>query len=159
MTYARKNTRYEQQTARRVLSRQASQLPQAISPLPWDVEGILSSFPGKVVLLDRSLGIFVPTTTDVNVAADNSACIERTQQFMVELFDGVSCLQLYGLYKSDILGTIAETVVWVRSFMTATAMRDRLPLVLDFAGQLQRELRQEAIALEIDGKIALLDMQ
>lgn len=128
----------------------------AFSP---EVREILSQFAAKVWVLDRSVAIFVPTTVDVNVRADTSFYVEQTRQLMGRLFGGACWVELGGLYNSPAIGMVKEDVVVVRSHMTSEALRTHLPKVLRFVGYLQRELRQETIALEIDGHMVLLQMR
>lgn len=110
----------------------------------------------KVEVLGRSVGIVVPTTVDAIVPADTSFHAEQTKQYMAEWFGGVSCLEQEGLYISSSWGLIREQTIVVRSFATTEALHQHFPLLLHFVGYLQRQLRQESMAVELDGKMLLL---
>jgi hypothetical protein len=138
---------------------QLRQQVEKLSPLPAEVMDILSDYPGTFDVLDNSLVIYVPTTVDVNVAADNSKYVEQTKAFMAKLFDGNSSVEKAGQYDSPVHGIVPENVMLVKSFMTRTALCEYLPQVLDFVAYLQKELRQESIGLEINGKMVLANIQ
>ena len=120
---------------------------------------ILADYPGTFDVLEDSLVIYVPTTVDVNMAADTSEYIEQTKQFMAKLFKGNSSVEKAGEYDSPVHGIVPENVMLVKSFMTRAALCEYLPQVLDFVAYLQQELRQESIGLEINGTMVLANIQ
>lgn len=128
---------------------------QVESPLPAEVMDILANYPGTFDVLQDSLAIYVPTTVDGNVVADTSKHIEQTKTFLTKLFDGNSSGEKAGQYHSPVHGIVPENVVVVKSFMTRVALCKHLPQVLDFVAYLQKELRQECIAFEINGIMLL----
>lgn len=113
----------------------------------------------EAIVLDRRVSVFVPTTVDVNVPADTGFHVEQTMQFMAELFGGVSAVEQAGLYVSSRWGAVREKTVAVRSYTTADILRQQFPLLLCFVRELQKELRQEAIALELDGRLFLMQFR
>lgn len=132
---------------------------QVESPLPAEVMSILSKFPGTFDVLEDSLVIYVPTTVDVKIAADTSKYIEQTKTFLAKLFHGNSSVEKAGQYHSPVHGIVPENVVLVKSFMTRAALCEYLPQILNFVAYLQKELRQECIALEINGTMVLANIR
>jgi len=126
------------------------------SPLP--IEELLSAFSANVWLLDHSIGLLIPTTIDIDIPCDTSAYVEQAKTLMAELFEGISWVEKSGMYKSAVVGMVSEKSYMIKSFMTRQALVEQLPKVLTFVGYLQQELRQETMALEIDGKMILLQM-
>ncbi len=122
------------------------------------VEQIISNYQAKVWLLEHSLVIYVPTTIDVNTPLDTSMYVEQAKNLMAELFEGISWVEQGGMYKSALAGMVSENNFLVKSFMTRQALEKHLPAVLNFVGYLQKQLRQETMALEIDGKMVLLQI-
>ena len=123
-----------------------------------DLEQILKiSTPNwRVQVLGRSVSVLVPTTVDANVPADTSFYVEEAKQFMAELFEGAGAFEQEGLYTSSQWGIIREEIVVVRSFTTNRVLEKNFPLILGFLQYLQNELRQEAMGLEIDGKLLII---
>jgi len=113
----------------------------------------------EAIVLDRRVSVFVPATVDVNVPADTELHVGQTMQFMAELFGGVSAVEQAGLYVSSRWGTVREKTVAVRSYTTAATLRRQFPPLLCFVRQLQKELRQEAIAVELDGRLLLMQFR
>jgi hypothetical protein len=133
-------------------------LPLPSSPSPLPIEELLSAFSANVWLLDHSIGILMPTTIDIDIPCDTSAYVEQAKTLMAELFEGISWVEQSGLYKSAVAGMVSEKSYVIKSFMTRQALVEHLPKVLNFVGYLQQELCQEIMALEIDGKMILLQM-
>jgi len=100
----------------------------------------------------------MPTTIDIDIPGDTSAYVEQAKTLMAELFEGISLVEQSGMYKSSVAGMVSENSYMIKSFMTRQALVEHLPKVLNFVGYLQHELRQETMALEIDGKMILLQM-
>lgn len=110
----------------------------------------------QVEVLDRCIGIVVPTTVDANVPTDTSLHVEQAKQIMAECFGGVSSWEQQGLYISNTWGIIREKSILVRSYATTEALHRHFGLLLCFVVHLGQELRQETIAIEIDGKMLLI---
>lgn len=128
--------------------RDSSQLPEPIVRL---IEGCLER-------LERtnSIGIFIPTTIDADVASDTTVYMDQAKAFMAERFGGATCKVVSGVWKSEQLGLIDEVVYIVHSYLTQADMNRYLDEVVDFIKRLKRELRQEAMALEVNHKLTLI---
>ncbi len=105
---------------------------------------------------DQSIGIFIPTTTDVNLVSDTSAHMDRAMSFMAERFGGATCKIVNGVWLSERLGLVGEVVYVVYSYLTQSDMSRYLDEVVMYLKELKRELKQEAMALEINRKITLI---
>lgn len=105
---------------------------------------------------NQSIGIFIPTTTDVNTTADTSGHMDAAMAFMAERFGGATCKIVNGVWLSDRLGLVGEVVYVVYSYLTQADMTKYLDEVVDYLKTLKRELNQEAMALEINRKLTLI---
>jgi hypothetical protein len=76
--------------------------------------------------------------------------------FMAERFGGATCKIANGVWNSDKLGLIGEVVYIVHSYITQSDLHRHLDEVVDFVKGLKRELRQEAMALEVNHKLTLI---
>lgn len=105
---------------------------------------------------NQSIGIFIPTTTDVDMSADTSGYMDEAMAFMAERFGGATCKIVNGVWLSDRVGLVGEVVYVVYSYLTQSDMTRYLDEVVDYLKGLKRELNQEAMALEINRKLTLI---
>ncbi|MCS7018719.1 MAG: cyclic nucleotide-binding domain-containing protein [Cytophagales bacterium] len=113
------------------------------------------------VLIDRlersnNIGIFIPTTIDVNKAIDTKPYVERTLNFLAERFGGATSKQAKGVWNSEQAGLVEETVYVVYTYVTHSDMNRHLDEVIEYVKSLKKELRQEAMAVEINKKLTLI---
>ncbi|WP_017716232.1 hypothetical protein [Kamptonema formosum] len=110
----------------------------------------------KAERLERKVAIYVPTTVDVNVPADTSLHVEQTRQLMTQLFGGATWNEQDGAYMSDVAGMVREKSIVVRSNTTTEVLDRHFLTLVGFVGELQYQLRQETMAMELDGEMLLL---
>lgn len=123
--------------------------------LPIEVKNLFS------VMIDRlertnQISVFIPTTLDVDKSVDTSQYVERTLNFLAERFGGATSKEAQGVWNSDEVGLVGETVYIVQSFATQNDINEHLDAVIDYIKKLKVELRQEAMALEINNKLSLI---
>ncbi|MDX1906522.1 MAG: cyclic nucleotide-binding domain-containing protein [Bacteroidia bacterium] len=104
----------------------------------------------------NSIGIFIPTTTDTDQKYDTQPIMDKTLNFMAERFGGATCKIANGVWNSEKIGLIGEVVYIVHSYITRVDLNRYLDEVIDYIKSLKRELRQEAMALEINNKLTLI---
>ena len=105
---------------------------------------------------NQSIGIFIPTTIDVNLSSDTSKQMDEAMAFMAEKFGGATCKIVNGVWLSDRLGLVGEVVYVVYSYLTQSDMTRHLDEVVEYLKTLKRELKQEAMALEINRKMTII---
>lgn len=108
--------------------------------------------------LDRThqISVYIPTTIDTDQSADTTAYVERAMAFLGERFGGATSMPAQGVWNSDDVGLVNEGVHIVRTYATPDDMNNHLDNVIDFVKSLKEELRQEAMALEVDRKLVLV---
>lgn len=127
--------------------------PQLV--LPPKVNDILNGFVDR---LERNnlITLFIPTTVDVDQQVDTSAYVEKAMAFLAERFGGATTKQAQGVWNSSETGLVGETVFLVQTYVTQNDLNTYLDEVVGFIKKIKVELRQEAMALEINKKLTLI---
>jgi CRP-like cAMP-binding protein len=104
----------------------------------------------------NQVSVYIPTTIDVDRAVDTSSYVQRTLAFLGERFGGATTNQARGVWNSNDAGLVGEDIHIVRSYATQDALDQHLHAILEFVEGLKVELRQEAMAVEINQKLMLI---
>ncbi|NDJ84281.1 MAG: cyclic nucleotide-binding domain-containing protein [Chloroflexi bacterium] len=106
----------------------------------------------------NQIGIYIPTTVDVDQEVDTSGYIQETLTFLGELFGGASTTtnEARGVWNSEDAGLVSETIHIVRTLVSQIELDKHLEDVLKYMDRLKRELKQEAMALEVNQKLMLI---
>ncbi len=102
------------------------------------------------------IGIYVPTTIGANLNADPRACLDKTLAFMGQLFGGATSHQAQGVWGSQSADLVSETIHIVRSYATQGDLDHYLPTVIEYVESLKQELKQEAMAIEVNQRLMLI---
>lgn len=106
--------------------------------------------------LTHTIGIFIPSTLDVDQAVDNAEQVKDTLAFLGAIFGGATSSDAEGVWRSEDSGLVVEQVTVVRTFVSKQAMETHLDAVIEFATDLKRAMRQEAVALDVDNQLLLV---
>jgi hypothetical protein len=104
----------------------------------------------------NQVSIFIPTTIDVTQAVDTGDYVDRALAFLGQRFGGATTTQARGVWNSSEAGLVGETIHIVRSYATQNDLDKHLQSILDYVGALKVELRQEAMAVEINQQLMLI---
>jgi hypothetical protein len=121
--------------------------------------GRLSRALGEVyrrLSLNHAVAIFVPSTMDVDQVKDNAAQVQATLSFLGNLFGGATSSDAEGVWRSEDSGLVTEQVTIVRTFVAKKALDQHIDDVIGFAADLKKEMKQEAIAVDIDNQLVLV---
>jgi CRP-like cAMP-binding protein len=126
-----------------------------IEPIPAPLDMILSTL---VNSLERThqIAVYVPSTIGVDGHSDTQAFQEKTLNFMASKFGGATAKEARGVWNSQEVGLVGEKVILVHSYLTQNDLTQHIDSVIDFVRTLKVEMQQEAMALEVDGKLTLL---
>ncbi len=104
------------------------------------------------------LGVYIPSTIDVDQDVDTSGYIQETMAFLGELFGGAAATtnEAHGVWNSEEVGLVSETIHIVRTYVTQAELDRYLGDVLEYVERLKEDLRQEAMALEVNQKLMLI---
>lgn len=105
---------------------------------------------------NNHIGIFIPTTFDVNNYTDTSAYIDRTLEFLGERFGGATSEEAKGIWNSDEIGLVGEKLFKVHTYATSKDLKKFMDEVVEFVKVIKDELKQEAMAMEINQKLTLI---
>ncbi len=130
-------------------------LDQIEVPLPEPLTSVIKAITDR---LERTheIGVYIPTTVDVDRSIDTIPYVEQTLAFLGELFGGATSSQAQGIWNSDEAGLVSETIHIVRAYTTRAHMNRHLDQVLAYLEGLKAELKQEAMALEMDQRLILV---
>lgn len=103
--------------------------------------------------LDCKVSIYVPSTTDVNVACDNSAQVKITISELAAMFGGATASNAVGGWVAASGETIIESVTIVYSFCSSAALQTHFADVLAICERIKAEMKQEAVTLEVNGQV------
>ncbi|MFK7972359.1 MAG: cyclic nucleotide-binding domain-containing protein [Bacteroidia bacterium] len=104
----------------------------------------------------HSVGVFIPSTMDVDVTIDPEQYVGQTLNFLAERFGGATSREANGVWLSEAAGLVGEQVHIVESYMSQTDLNRYLDEVVAYVKHLKHTLRQEAMALEVDRKLTLI---
>lgn len=106
--------------------------------------------------LVHTIGIFIPSTIDVDLEVDNSIPVQRALTFLGQRFGGATSSDAEGVWQSDNSGLVTERITVVRTFVSRRDLHAHLESVIAFAADLKREMRQEAVAIDVDSHLVLV---
>jgi len=137
-----------------------------LASLPSPTEQRLDNLPEPLAqvaqaLADRlgrtqQIGIYIPTTLNVNQSADTQASLEKTLAFMGQLFGGATSNLAQGIWSSQAAELVSESITIVKSYVTQYDLDRHLPAVIEYVESLKDELKQETMALEVNQKLMLI---
>ncbi len=105
---------------------------------------------------NNHIGIFIPTTFDVNNYLDTSVYIDRTLEFLGERFGGATSEEAKGIWNSEDIGLVGEKLFKVHTYATSKDLKKFMDEVVEFVKVIKEELKQEAMAMEINQKLTLI---
>lgn len=131
------------------------QLEDTHLSLPAKLSDLVSTFIDR---LERThqIAIFIPTTVDVDIEIDTGIYVKRTLNFLAERFGGATSKEAEGVWNSKEVGLVGEKVFIVHTYITHEDMNLYLDEVIEFIKVLKVELKQEAMALEVNDKLTLI---
>lgn len=106
--------------------------------------------------LTQTVAIFIPSTVDVDQAVDNEAQVQAALAFLGHLFGGATSSDGEGVWRSEESGLVVERVTIVRSFVSDKALKKHLDEVIHFAVRLKEEMKQEAVAIDVNNELVLV---
>lgn len=137
---------------------------QAAEEKNWPVidarpEGLLSQALQEVyrrLSLNHSIGIFVPSTVAVDQSVDNQAQVQAALSFLGGLFGGATSSNAEGVWQSTDGNLVVEQVTIVKTFVSKKSLEQYLDEVITFATKLKKDMRQEAVAIDVDNQLILV---
>lgn len=101
----------------------------------------------------HSFRIYIPSTMDVKNSVDNSAAVSGCLSFLSSQFGGATALDASGAWLSSSAGLVLEKVTICYAFTNLAGYLRGRRAVLDYAKTVRDEMKQEAVSVEIDGRL------
>lgn len=101
--------------------------------------------------LSHQITVYVPGTVDANTAGDTSAYVHEAATLLSQCFGGATSTPVRGYWMSETHGLIAEDNNAVFAYAAQSALDEHLDDVVNFAVRMRDELKQETVAVELDG--------
>ncbi|MBK8434497.1 MAG: cyclic nucleotide-binding domain-containing protein [Chloroflexi bacterium] len=125
--------------------------PTASAPLR-ELASTLANRRGRT----NQISVFIPTTVAVNTPIDTQPYVQQALTLLGERFGGATSSQAQGVWNSEEVGLVGETVYIVRSYATKNALARHLDEVLAFVERMKSELSQEAMAVEVNQRLMFI---
>lgn len=103
--------------------------------------------------LSHKVTFYVPSTVDVDKAVDNTAQVERVAAALSSWFGGATSTPALGYWLSPAAGLVAEKTVVVFAYAAESDLEAHVGDVVELAESIKAEMKQEAVAVEIDGEM------
>ena len=103
--------------------------------------------------LSSKVVIYVPSTTDINVTIDNTTFVNNTATMLSNCFGGATSTVAVGYWNSPTAGLVKEKTTMVFAYASESDLEENIDTVVTFCESLKSELKQDAIALEINGEM------
>lgn len=110
-----------------------------------------------MIELESKVELYVPGTTDINHTIDTSAYVQRVVTLFCQWFGGASVSKVNGYYIVASTGELVPEcthIVW--SFCQTKDLVLHSPSVISLAQDICRELKQESVAVVINGTMSLV---
>ena len=103
--------------------------------------------------LSSKITVYIPSTTDIDKPIDNSEWVDACATLLSNCFGGATSCNALGYWTSPACGLVKEHTVQVFAYCSDTDLNAKIETVLDFCEHMKSELKQDAIALEINGEM------
>ena len=107
--------------------------------------------------LTEKAAIYVPSTNDINKFVDSSIYIKTVARAMSAMFGGATVTKAAGYWLSAAAGLVAEDVTIIYSYTTAESLQAHEQDIVKIADWLRTEMNQEAVSIEINNELFLVD--
>lgn len=103
--------------------------------------------------LNHKLTVYVPSTVDIDKAIDNTQQVNDTARLLSGCFGGATSSPAVGYWCSPSAGLVQENTTVVFAYAAENALQENLNRIIDWCTALRNSMKQDAVALEIDGQM------
>lgn len=103
--------------------------------------------------LGSKITVYIPSTTDINVEIDNTEYVDKFATLLSDCFGGATSTPALGYWTSPTAGLVKEKTTMIFAYATEKDLQEKIEVVIDACENLKAELKQDAIALEINGEM------
>lgn len=103
--------------------------------------------------LSSKITIYIPSTIDINIAVDNKKQVDEVAVLLSNCFGGATSCETLGYWMSPAAGLVKEKTTMVYAYCSDEDLQNHAEKVIDFCENLKQEMKQDSIALEINGEM------
>lgn len=103
--------------------------------------------------LNSKVTIIVPATININEEIDNTQYVEEVAELFSECFGGATATQTLGYWNSPTMGLVKEKSTTVFAYCREADLMANIDRVISKAEELRDRLKQDAVAMEINGEM------
>lgn len=107
----------------------------------------------NMIELSSRITVYIPSTTDINKAIDNSKYVDECATLLSDLFGGATSTNALGYWVSGTTGLVKEKSTMIFAYCKEADLETGIDKVIEYCENLKTELKQDAIALELNGKM------
>ena len=96
--------------------------------------------------LKSKITVYIPATVNIDQKIDNSKYVDAVATLLSDCFGGATSTEALGYWVSD-------NTTMVFAYAGEDDLRKNLDKVIDFCQDLKTELKQDAVALELNGEM------
>lgn len=101
--------------------------------------------------LSSRVTIYVPSTTDIDKSIDTTEYVNKTHELLSTCFGGSTETKAVGCWMSPTAGLVKETTTMVFSYCKEEDLENNIEKVYKWCYKMCDELKQDSIALELNG--------
>lgn len=103
--------------------------------------------------LRSKITVYVPATININKEIDNTEYVNQAATLLSDCFGGATSTEALGYWTSPTAGLVKEKTTMVFAYAAEEDLRNNLDKVIDFCEGLKEEMKQDAVALELNGEM------
>lgn len=108
------------------------------------------------IRLGSKVAVYVPSTVDVDKAADTSGWVAMVSLSMSQWFGGATSTTAAGYWEDERAGLVTEAVTVVYSYTDSATLEQKIDDVLRLVHKMKKDLNQSAVSLEVNGVLYLI---
>lgn len=103
--------------------------------------------------LKSKITVYIPATVNINETIDNTEFVNKAATLLSECFGGATSTEALGYWVSDTAGLVKENTTMVFAYAGEDDLKKNLDKVIDFCQDLKTEMKQDAVALELNDEM------
>lgn len=108
------------------------------------------------IKLSSSVKIYVPSTINVSEYKESDEWINKTLDLLSHEFGGATCSDALGAWITNKGELIKESITLIFSYCKQLELEKSINKIYDFCLNMKVKLKQESIALEVNGELYLV---
>lgn len=103
--------------------------------------------------LSSKITVYIPSTININQEVDNKKQVEDAAVLLSNCFGGATSCEVLGYWNSPSAGLVKERTTMVYAYCSDEDLKNHADKVIDFCLNLKREMKQDSVAMEINGEM------